>query len=108
MNPPYHNGTEILSMRAIAGVEKGKSTWSDPRPAKFDPKSLNNGALPKAKGKWNGTFLTEEGPVLSYSLGKTEIFESLVSQNYKDTNFIQRKIHLVNVDQKIFFHIGEF
>ena len=108
MNPPYQTGTEILSIRAIAGVEKGKSTWSDPRPPKFDAKSLNNGPLPSEKGKWNGTFLTEEGPVISYSLGKTEIFENITSQNYKNTNFIQRKIHAVNVDQKLFFHIGEF
>ena len=106
--PPFHNGTEIISIRAIPGVEKGSSSWKDPRPKKFDPKSLNNGPLPVKDGKWNGTFLTEEGPVISYSLGQTEVFENLISQNYQDTNFLQRKIHAVNLNQKIYFHIGEF
>ena len=91
MHPTTYEGTEIISLRAIAGVEKGTSTWTDPRPEKFDPKMLNNGPLPTDKGRYNGTFLTEEGPVISYSLGKTEVFEHLVSQNYKDTKFLQRK-----------------
>jgi type 1 glutamine amidotransferase/cytochrome c2 len=107
-NLPTHQGTTIASLRSIPGIEKNQSTWKDPRTAATDPKQVNNGPLPTNKGHWNGIFLTEEGPILSYSLGQTEIFENLRSQNHKDTNFLQRRIQAVNVDRKTFIHIGEF
>ncbi|MCM8532441.1 MAG: ThuA domain-containing protein [Lentisphaeraceae bacterium] len=105
---PTKNGANITSLRPIAGVEKGKSTWTDSRPKALDKNQVNNGPLPANKGKWNGIFLSEQGPVLSYSVDKTEVFENLTSRNYQNTSFLERKIHLVNADKKLFFHIGEF
>ncbi|MCM8534389.1 MAG: ThuA domain-containing protein [Lentisphaeraceae bacterium] len=105
---PTKAGSTIVCLRPIPGVEKGSSTWTDSRPKSLDPKQVNNGPLPQGKGQWNGVFLSEQGPVLSYSLEKTEVFENLTSRNYQNTSFLERKMHLVNVDKKLFFHIGEF
>ena len=105
---PVPLGTFILGLGSVPGVETEKSTWTDPRPKRFDNEQICNGPIPENKGRFNGVMLTEDGPVLSYSIDKTEIFEILKASNFKNTSVIERRIQAVNATKKIYFHIGQF
>jgi cytochrome c2 len=105
---PKALGSPLLALATIPGVETKQSTWQDPREPASDPKQLCNGPLPLNKGHWNGIMLTKQGPVLSYSLGKTEIFETLKSSTTDKLNLLERRFKVVNAKENLFFHVGEF
>jgi len=101
-------GEFMIGLGKVPGVEAAKSTWTDPRPAPLDPNQICNGPIPEEKGRWNGIMMTEDGPVLSYSVGKTEIFEILKAINFKKTSVLERRIQAINAKEKLYFHIGQF
>ena len=106
--PTLPEGDFIVGLGKVPGVETRKSSWQDLRPAPLDPKQQSNGPIPEEKGRWNGVMLTDKGPVLSYSIGKTEIFEILKTISYQKTAVIERRIKAVNAKEKLYFHIGQF
>ncbi|MCM8542806.1 MAG: ThuA domain-containing protein [Lentisphaeraceae bacterium] len=105
---PVAKGDFIIGLGSVPGVETGKSTWIDPRAETLDKKQICNGPIPEENGRFNGVMLTEDGPVLSYSIDKTEIFEILKAVNFQNTSVIERRIQAVNAKKKIYFHIGQF
>lgn len=105
---PVPLGNFIMGLGAVPGVETEKSSWTDPRPERLDNKQICNGPLPPEKGRFNGIMLTEDGPVLSYSIDKIEIFEILKAINFSNTSVIERRIQAVNAQKKLYFHIGQF
>lgn len=105
---PVPMGNFIMGLGSVPGVETDKSTWLDPRPKRLDKNQICNGPIPEEKGRFNGTMLTEDGPVLSYSIGKTEIFEILKATSFQNTPVIERRIQAVNARKKLYFHIGQF
>ena len=105
---PVPQGNFMIGLGSVPGVETGKSTWKDPRPKRLDPNQICNGPIPEEKGRFNGLMLTEDGPVISYSIDKTEIFEILKASNFKNTTVVERRIKAVNAKNKLYFHIGQF
>ena len=105
---PVPEGRAFIGLGKVPGVETAKPTWKDPRPRPKDHHQIANGPLPEDKGRFNGVMLTEEGPVISYSIGKIEIFETLKAVNFQDTSVIERRIKAVNAKEKLYFHIGQF
>lgn len=49
--------------------------FSDPRPPAPHPDEPSWGPIPPEMGRWNGVYVADEGPVLSYSVQGVDIYE---------------------------------
>jgi len=58
------------------GWNAGEPVFSDPRPPAPHPDEPSWGPIPEEMGRWNGIYVTDEGPVLSYSVNGIDIYES--------------------------------
>lgn len=72
---PVIGGDAKIATGQYAGWSKGSLPLNDPRPAASHPDALPWGPLPEKLGRWNGVYVLDEGVVLSYALGNTEIYE---------------------------------
>lgn len=58
------------------GWNAGEPLLSDPRPPAPHPDEPSWGPLPEDIGRWNGVYVTDEGPVLSYTIDGVDIYET--------------------------------
>src|SRR5690606_38156542 len=72
---PVIGGDAKIATGQYAGWSKGSLPLNDPRPAASHPDALPWGPLPEKVRRWNGVYVLDEGVVLSYALGNTEIYE---------------------------------
>ncbi|MEX2347118.1 MAG: DUF6797 domain-containing protein [Balneolaceae bacterium] len=68
------------SPHIVTGLYPGwngeESGFSDPRPPAPHPDEPSWGPIPDDIGRWNGVYVTDHGPVLSYTVKGTDIVEA--------------------------------
>lgn len=74
-NMPYLTDVPDLVTGLYPGWNVNSPQFTDPRPPSPHSSEPSWGPLPQEIGRWNGIYLTTEGPVLSYTVGSSDIYE---------------------------------
>ncbi|CAN5358059.1 hypothetical protein BH23BAC3_BH23BAC3_33210 [soil metagenome] len=57
------------------GWNADEPVFEDPRPPAPHPDEPSWGPMPQEMGRWNGVYVTDDGPVLFYTVDNTDIYE---------------------------------
>jgi mono/diheme cytochrome c family protein len=89
------------------GWNAGDPILTDPRPASPHPEDPSWGPVSPDIGRWNGIHLTDEGPVLSYTISNTEILEAPGSIELDGGTIFTRTFKVGPADEKLTLKAGE-
>jgi len=105
---PKPIGETMLALPLIAGLELETSKWLDPRQKIGDPNQLSHGPLPEQWGRWEGMYLTESTPVLSYTIEGNKIYETWSAKKIGAVEVLVRHISIPELDKTCFIHLSQF
>lgn len=105
---PAPLGEVMMSLPLVAGVDSKDSLWHDPRKKVGDDKQLSHGPLPTNYGKWKGLYHTTRGPVLSYNIKNTQVFEQFIGSTQNGVEVLERKLKLRDLKNPLVFHLGNW
>lgn len=83
------------------GWNVGEPLITDPRKPSPHPDEPSWGPLPQEEWRWNGVYLTNDKPVLSYSVGNVEIHEVPGSIESGANTVFTRTINIQNPDKEL-------
>jgi cytochrome c2 len=83
------------------GWNAGEPILSDPRPAPPHPEDPSWGPISPDIGRWNGIYLTDEGPVLSYTVSSTDILETPGSIELDGETIFTRTFQIDRVNEEL-------
>ena len=72
---PIIAGTPQIATGLYPGWNSEEPLFDDPRPPAPHPDEPSWGPMPQEMGRWNGIYVTDDGPVLNYTVNNTDIFE---------------------------------
>ncbi|REL24634.1 cytochrome c [Rhodohalobacter sp. SW132] len=101
-------GTPKLVTGQYPGWNAGEPLFDDPRQPAPHPDEPSWGAMPQEMGRWNGIYVTDEGPVLSYSIGQTEILEYPGSIESDGETVFTRTFRIEAPQEPLSLKSGEF
>lgn len=90
------------------GWNAGEPLFEDPRPPAPHPDEPSWGPMPQEMGRWNGIYLTNEGPVLSYTIEETEILEYPGSIEEQGQTVFTRTFRIDSHGTSLSLKAGEF
>lgn len=89
------------------GWNEGDPVLTDPRPAPPHPDDPSWGPVSPDIGRWNGVYLTEQGPVLSYTVGDTDILETPGSTELDSETIFTRTFQVEPANAELSLKAGE-
>lgn len=104
---PGISGEPKLATGHYPGWVAGEPSFSDPRPPALHPDDPSWGPLPEDLGRWNGVYLTDSGPVLSYSVRGTDIYELPGSVAVEDETVFTRTFRVGPGEESLFLSAAE-
>ncbi len=90
------------------GWNAGDPLFDDPRPPAPHPDEPSWGPMPQEMGRWNGIYVTNDGPVLSYRIEETEILEYPGSIEEQGQTVFTRSFRIDSSDTSLVLKAGEF
>jgi cytochrome c2 len=104
---PYLPEPPHLVTGPYPGWNAGEPILSDPRPAPPHPDDPSWGPISPDIGRWNGVYLTEQGPVLSYTVSDTDILETPGSIELDDGTIFTRTFQVEPANAELSLKAGE-
>ncbi len=89
------------------GWSGNEPQFSDPRPPSPHPDEPSWGPLPEDIGRWNGVYVTDEGPVLSYTVNGVDVIETPGSIEGESGTVFTRTFRIENPDAALSLIAGE-
>jgi cytochrome c2 len=89
------------------GWSTGEPLLEDPRLPAPHPREPSWGPVPQEIGRWNGIYLTDNGPVLSYTAGETEILEKPGAVESENRTVFTRTFRIHSPGEELVLAAGE-
>lgn len=91
---PRISGEPMIATGHYPGWMAGSPTFTDPREPSEHPNDPSWGPIPGELGRWNGVYVSDAGPVLSYTIRDVDIYELPGSIKSGDETILTRTIRL--------------
>ena len=100
-------GSPKLATGLYPGWSEGKPVFEDIRPAPERSGEPKWGAIAADKGRWKGLYTYGEKAVLSYSVGKTDVFEMPGSLRFDDQTAFTRSLQIESGTAELYLTAAE-
>lgn len=98
---PWLTETPKVVTGLYPGWNTGEPMFSDPRRPSPHPEEPSWGPLPQEQWRWNGIYITDGKPVLSYSVGGVDIYETPGSLQSGEETVFTRTFRIENPDHEL-------